>query len=196
MMTAETYKKLSAPFRKNPNSVKRMEYLNTVLTAVTYVAYIVLVVSHFVWTLRAMLKLAGEVAPLEVFMTSSFARILLVPAIGFAGVTIFRKVFNAKRPYQLLDIEPLLSKRKEGQSFPSRHTFSIFMIAMALGYVCVPFGIVFLILGVWLATVRVIGGVHFPKDVIAGAVIAVLWGWIGFYLLGSASFGLFASVPA
>lgn len=165
MMTAETYEKISAPFRNNPNSVKKMEYLNKILTAVTYVAYIVLVISQLFLDRQACWK------------------VLLIPAIGFVGVTLFRKIFNAKRPYQLLDIQPLLSRRKEGQSFPSRHAFSIFMIAMALGYVCWPFGIVFIVLGVILAWVRVVGGVHFPKDVIAGALVAVIWGLIGFVMI-------------
>lgn len=175
MMTAETYEKISAPFRNKPNSVKKLEYLNKILTAITYVAYIALVISQF-------------------FLDKSNCwKVLLVPAIGFVGVTVFRKVFNAKRPYQLLDIQPLLSRRKEGQSFPSRHAFSIFMIAMALGYVCWPLGILFALLGVMLAWVRVVGGVHFPKDVIAGALIAVIWGVVGFTLAAGVSLGLFIS---
>ena len=175
MMTAETYEKISAPFRNKPNSVKKLEYLNKILTAITYVAYIALVISQF-------------------FLDKSNCwKVLLVPAIGFVGVTVFRKVFNAKRPYQLLDIQPLLSRRKEGQSFPSRHAFSIFMIAMALGYVCWPLGILFGVLGVILAWVRVVGGVHFPKDVIAGALIAVIWGVVGFSLTVGVSLGLFIS---
>lgn len=176
MMTAETYEKISAPFRKHPKTAKRLEYLNKVLTAITYVAYIALVISQLV------------------MKQGHFWSILLVPAIGFVGVTLFRKVFNAKRPYQLLDIQPLISRDKEGQSFPSRHAFSIFMIAMALGYVCTPIGIIFLVLGVLLAWVRVIGGVHFPKDVIAGAAIAIVWGLIGFSLFPNMSLGLFISI--
>ena len=187
MMTAETYEKISAPFRKHPKSVKRMEVLNKILTAITYVVYIVLVVSQLVVWLMSMF--GADVSCQIVFWS-----VLLVPAIGFVGVTLFRKIFNAKRPYQLLDIQPLLSRRKEGQSFPSRHAFSIFMIAMAVGYVWLPLGIVFAVLGVLLACVRVIGGVHFPKDVIAGAVIAVVWGLAGFHLSAGMSFGLFISI--
>ena len=152
-----------------------MEYLNKILTAITYVTYIVLVVSQLIMD------------------QSIFLRVLIVPAIGFVGVTLFRKVFNAKRPYQLLDIDPLLSRRKEGQSFPSRHAFSIFMIAMAVGYVWLPGGIVFAVLGVLLACVRVIGGVHFPKDVICGAVVAVIWGIVGFSLMSGIAVGFFYS---
>lgn len=175
-MTAETYEKISAPFRNRPNSVKRLEYLNKILTAITYVTYIALVIS-------------------QLFMDRQNCwKVLLIPAIGFVGVTLFRKIFNAKRPYQLLDIQPLLSRRKEGQSFPSRHAFSIFMIAMAVGYVWLPLGIVFVVLGVLLAYVRVVGGVHFPKDVIAGALIGIIWGLVGFHIVSGMQFGLFISM--
>ena len=56
------------------------------------------------------------------------------------------------------------------------------MIAMAIGYVWMPGGILFLILGVLLAVIRVIGGVHFPRDVAAGASIGILVGILGFYI--------------
>ncbi|MGN0266413.1 MAG: phosphatase PAP2 family protein [Lachnospiraceae bacterium] len=165
MMTEKTYERISAPFRRSANGARGLEYTNKILTIVTYVAYIALVISQLI--------LDRDV----------FWQVLLVPAIGFGGVTLFRKVFNASRPYEVLDIQPLLSRRKKGQSFPSRHAFSIFMIAMALGYVWIPLGIVFLVLGVLLAYIRVVGGVHFPRDVIAGALEAIIWGIVGFGLL-------------
>lgn len=164
-MTAETYEKMTDRFRRKPEMAKKIERLNKVLTAITYAAYIILVVSQLI--------LRSEV----------FWQVLLVPAIGFVGVTVFRKVCNAKRPYELLDIKPLIARRKKGQSFPSRHAFSIFMIAMALGYVWMPVGIVFLVFGVLLAWTRVIGGVHFPRDVIAGAAVGIGIGILGFYVI-------------
>lgn len=172
-MTAETYEKISAPFRKNPKAIQRMELLNRILTAITYVTYIGLLIGQLV------IKLVNTTSGIHRH-DECFWQVLAVPAIGFVVVTVFRKICNAKRPYQVLAIHPLLSKRKEGQSFPSRHAFSIFMIAMALGHVCFPLGIVFVVLGILLAAVRVIGGVHFPRDVVAGAVAAVVWGVIGF----------------
>ena len=37
--------------------------------------------------------------------------------------------------------------------------------------------------GVLLAVVRVVGGVHFPRDVLCGAAIGILCGAVGFFLL-------------
>ena len=33
-----------------------------------------------------------------------------------------------------------------------------------------------------LALIRVIGGVHFPRDVVVGAISGILAGMLGFYL--------------
>ena len=49
--------------------------------------------------------------------------------VAFAAVTLFRKAVNAPRPYETLGIDPLIEKDTAGRSFPSRHTFSLFMIA-------------------------------------------------------------------
>lgn len=108
--------------------------------------------------------------------------LLLIPAFSFVLVSILRKRLNAKRPYQIYDYEPILTKKKDGESFPSRHVFSIFMIAMSVFVLNVIGGMIFLILGTILAISRVLGGVHFPRDVIAGAVMGIL-PWIIYWAL-------------
>jgi membrane-associated phospholipid phosphatase len=44
-------------------------------------------------------------------------------------------------------------------------------------------GILIGIAGILLAWSRVAGGVHFPRDVIAGALIGVFSGVIGYYVI-------------
>ena len=41
----------------------------------------------------------------------------------------------------------------------------------------------FLALGVLIALIRVIGGVHFPRDVLSGAVLGAACGAVGFWLI-------------
>ena len=96
--------------------------------------------------------------------------------MSFLLVSVFRNLYNAKRPYELLEIQPLIHKDKKGKSFPSRHVFSVFVIAMTFLWLCPPAGVVFLVVGVLLALCRVIGGVHFPRDVIAGALAGIAAG--------------------
>lgn len=112
---------------------------------------------------------------------SCLIRILLTTGIPFIAVSVFRRFCNAKRPYEKFDYKPVLHKDSKGKSFPSRHVFSVFVIAMAHLYVSVPLGIAMLILGCVLATVRVIGGVHFFRDVAVGAALGILFGLIGFF---------------
>lgn len=110
-------------------------------------------------------------------------RIILVPLTGFVAVSLIRKLFNTKRPYVRYNIEPLINKEKRGESFPSRHTFSIGIIAMVCMYTNVWLGITMLLLSVILALSRVLAGVHYIKDVVAALVLAVIWGVAGMVLI-------------
>ncbi len=112
-------------------------------------------------------------------------RSILVPAISFVIVSVFRYFYNAKRPYEVYEFEPLISKKHDGKSFPSRHVFSIFMIAMTLSqdYIYMGIAIFLVILGIALSVMRVLSGVHFIHDVVAGALIGILCGFVGYYLI-------------
>ena len=108
-------------------------------------------------------------------------RSIIVPSISFLVVSLFRKVISSPRPYEVYGFTPALKKDTKGKSFPSRHVFSIFMVAITFFQVSIPIGVFLIVLGVALAVIRVVGGVHFVKDVIAGAVIAILIGIICFW---------------
>ena len=78
----------------------------------------------------------------------------------------------------MYDFKPIIEKNKKGESMPSRHVFSAFIIGMAFLYIGeIPLGII----GLIIAIVRVISGVHFPKDVIVGALVGILCGAVGFF---------------
>lgn len=112
-------------------------------------------------------------------------RAALVPGISFVLVTVLRKVINAPRPYEVFDAAPVIPKDTRDNSFPSRHAFSIFVIAMTF-CACCPLawvGPVMLAAGVLLAVIRVVSGVHFPCDVVVGALLGMLAGFVGFWIL-------------
>lgn len=104
---------------------------------------------------------------------------LMVPAVSFLLVSFFREWYGARRPYEVYDFVPLVPKTTQKKSFPSRHVFSIFIIATVVAWIMPVSGAVLLVLGSVLAILRVIMGVHFPKDVIAGAVMGIVCGMIG-----------------
>ena len=105
---------------------------------------------------------------------------VFIPASGFVILSFLRKKINAPRPYEEWDIKPLLDRDSPGQSMPSRHVFSATIISMACLHASLSVGVILLVLSALLGLVRVLGGVHFPKDVLVGYICALVWGVIFF----------------
>ena len=159
-MNAEEYNRWSAPFR-SPGAAQTLTRANRISTMTFYVLYPVLLIA-----------LAVQWNPL-------FIPCLFTPAITFVGLSSFRKRINAPRPYEVLDIDPIIKKDTRGKSFPSRHVFSAFVITMCWMAYNPALGGMLLALGVIVCLIRVVGGVHFPKDVIGGALMGSACGIVG-----------------
>jgi len=101
---------------------------------------------------------------------------VMVPGITFCLITLLRNAFDFPRPYEKHEIEPVLKPHKKGHSFPSRHVFSATIIAFT--FMCYNFwlGLGYFIAAVLLAILRVIGGVHYPRDVIVALVLGIFAG--------------------
>lgn len=164
-MKEETYEKINRKIGNNEFGIRTLRLANSIITKLVYGLYP---------TLLIVLGFNRDMRLWKVFF---------VPGISFILLSIFRKKFNAPRPYEVLNITPIIHKESRGNSFPSRHTFSIFIISMAFYYILPVIGIILMGLGTVLAMVRVLGGVHFPRDVIAGGTIGILLGIIGFFII-------------
>ncbi|MCI8785864.1 MAG: phosphatase PAP2 family protein [Eubacterium sp.] len=158
-MTQQQYEKWSYVFRKEEKRIRFLNRADRMITACVFLSYPGL-----------LLYLFGTKRFFELFFCAA------IPAVSFAAVSSFRAVYSAKRPYEVLDIQPLIKKETEGKSFPSRHVFSVFIIGMSFFYIAEPMGIAAFVSGTALAYLRVVGGVHFPKDVAAGALFGILCG--------------------
>lgn len=106
-----------------------------------------------------------------------------VMAVPFVVVTVVRALINAPRPYEILDFYEVKPKSKKGHSFPSRHAASAFVIAAVVVFHSVWFGALLFALGILLCVCRVILGIHFVRDVIAGALIGLISGIAGMLIL-------------
>lgn len=108
-----------------------------------------------------------------------FLRSALICFIPFVLVSILRKVLNAKRPYEVYGISAAMKKDKKGNSMPSRHVFSAAIISVNFFFVFPIMGVVCGILALVMAALRVVLGVHFVRDVAAGALIGIAFGLLG-----------------
>ena len=103
--------------------------------------------------------------------------------LPFFVVTVLRKLIDAPRPYELYSFYENAPKKKQGSSFPSRHVFSSFIIA-TLSYILSPWlTAAVALVGVALSVSRVLLGIHFVRDVVAGALIGITSGLIGLVLI-------------
>ena len=105
---------------------------------------------------------------------------VFIPASGFVILSFLRKKINAPRPYEEWDIKPLLDRDSPGQSMPSRHVFSATIISVACMHASLTMGMICLTLSAFLGLVRVLGGVHYPKDVLVGYACGLVWGVLFF----------------
>lgn len=173
-MQKSTYISITDALRARPVLARGVSLANKAITDVVYVAYPCLLV----WLAYAAATGAAGAA-------GALLRAVLVPGISFVLVTVLRKAINAPRPYEVFDAAPVIPKDTRGNSFPSRHAFSIFVIAMTF-CACCPLawaGPVMLAAGVLLAVIRVVSGVHFPCDVVVGALLGMLAGFVGLWIL-------------
>jgi len=105
---------------------------------------------------------------------------LLSAAIARLGVTeLIRFFYHRSRPFLVYnDIHPLISKNE--YSFPSGHAAFFFALAMAIYLYNKKWGIWFFIAAILISLSRVVAGIHYPSDILGGAVIGVTVGYIVF----------------
>ncbi len=120
--------------------------------------------------------------------------VALVCAVPFVILTLFRRWFDAPRPYEIYDFSLVtgeLPHSKRGRSFPSRHVFSAFVIGTVLTFISPLAGIAVCVFGAALAVSRVLLGIHFIRDVLTGALVGIISGILGTLIV---NFGLLAIV--
>lgn len=90
-------------------------------------------------------------------------------------VTKFRNKIDRPRPFDVLDVTPL-ENHSSGHSFPSLHCSSSFAITTSLYYIHPFLGIIGLVVSILVAVSRLLSGVHYPSDILAGIIIGLLFG--------------------
>lgn len=160
----EWYDHIAGNIKNKPFLLSLLKSFNRLMTVVMPIVYLTLLVTTY--------------------LQQGFGKQVLIyvciPASGFVILSFLRKKINAPRPYEEWDIKPLLDRDSPGQSMPSRHVFSATIISMACLHASLSVGLILLILSAILGLVRVLGGVHYPKDVVGGYICGLMWGMIFF----------------
>lgn len=105
--------------------------------------------------------------------------LVLLLALGFSclvGEGIIKHLVARGRPFWDNPELPLLITPPSGYSFPSGHTMSSFTAATVLWNENRKWGIAAAILAVMIGFSRIYLSVHYPSDVLSGAVLGVICG--------------------
>ena len=160
----EWYAHIAANIKNKPFLLSLLRTFNRFMTVVVPIVYLTLLTT--------------------IYFREGFGKQVLmyvfIPASGFVILSFLRKKINAPRHYEEWDIKPLLDRDSPGQSMPSRHVFSATIISMACLHASLSVGVILLVLSALLGIVRVLGGVHYPKDVVVGYICALVWGVLFF----------------
>jgi membrane-associated phospholipid phosphatase len=94
-------------------------------------------------------------------------------------VELIKAITDRARPFNLLRETRVIGWRAPGLSFPSGHTAqTCFVTTLGISHFQLPLGIAMALYGVavLVAFTRVYVGAHYPRDVIAGAILGLVWG--------------------
>ena len=160
----EWYDHIAGKIKNKPFLLSLLRAFNRLMTVVMPIVYLILLVITY----------------LQEGLGKQVWIYLFIPASGFVILSFLRKKINAPRPYEVWEVVPLLDRDSPGQSMPSRHVFSATIISMACLHASLSVGLILLILSAILGLVRVLGGVHFPKDVVVGYICGLVWGVLFF----------------
>ena len=143
----------------------RNDFLNVIMKIITSLGD-----AGFVWILFAVIMLFFK----KTRKVGIMVGMALIGSIIFNNL-ILKNLFQRTRPYEVVEgLKNLIGKQSDF-SFPSGHTGS----SIAAGIVMFKelpkrFGIPALILGILISFSRLYAGVHYPTDVIVGAIMGAV----------------------
>ena len=108
--------------------------------------------------------------------------IICVAASDNLSHRVFKPLIKRDRPAKTLDVVTLRTKNHTGYSFPSNHATNNFAVFTLLSRIMPQYAPVFMGFAALIAYSRVYVGVHYPFDVLFGALLGYIIGRIMFWV--------------
>jgi undecaprenyl-diphosphatase len=105
-------------------------------------------------------------------------RALLAMALASVTLKLINEVYLRPRPFAFDDAVRLLFYHPSDSTMPSNAATVCCALSIAVWLWHKRLGVVMLVLASGMTLARVIGGVHYPADVIAGAWLGGVWAWL------------------
>lgn len=106
-------------------------------------------------------------------------------ALALSSIPVFiaKKLFRRQRPYLVLDEIFVTDKPLKDHSFPSGHTTAIF--SLIIPFICLNPLLIYVLLPIGLAVgiSRIYLGLHYPSDVLVGALLGSVTGYFIFTMM-------------
>lgn len=94
----------------------------------------------------------------------------------FGIVFFIRWIWERPRPFVNNNVNLLLEHNTS--AFPSGHAALFFAISTIVYYYNKKIGVLFFLSSILIVIARVFSGIHWPTDILAGAVIGIFSGWL------------------
>lgn len=107
------------------------------------------------------------------YIISAFASALVA---RFVIVELIRAIIYRPRPFLSHGVVQLINKGSE-PSFPSGHAAFLFAIALAIYFYDRRLGLALFIIAVFISAARIVAGVHYPADILGGAILGIVVAW-------------------
>ncbi len=136
---------------------------NLIIFFAEYFPY-VMVIILFVFLLKEAISIREKIYIFSYTLLSGF--------LGRGLIEVIRFFYHRPRPFIQYNFIPLVSE--SSYSFPSGHAIFFFAFSFSVFFLHKRLGWLFISFSVLMGIARIASGVHFPSDIIAGAIIGYL----------------------
>lgn len=136
-----------------------------------YLGYLlILPLAYLAWRRREQAR--------EIIATAVLAALLSRGVI----TEIIRYLHHKQRPFAVLDVHQIID-HSSGSAFPSGHAAFFFALAAAVFVYDKRYGVWFFVAASLISIARVMGGIHWPLDILAGAVVGIFSAAMAYYAI-------------